>query len=280
MRPGSFFYYSSLEGERKDWIKKLLSERQIFFRSRDQLNDINELRPKFGLGGDKKSQIAYVRQQVEKRGTELSPAQKLLVRGNLLRRLTMKNGNAEKDLYEILDRTGILSVSETLDSHTLWGSYADKYRGIAIEFDSSKGLFAHANKVVYQEETPWAKMLEDSDETATQKFVLTKLNQWEHEREWRVIARWSDPPRIDKHLNEYNYADNDVATFIRASHGSGYYQIPIDSIRAIVLGPQISKPDQSWLQSLVKDLRMANLLVKAVRNPNGSISKAGRVDQA
>lgn len=194
MRPGSFFYYSSLEGERKDWIKKLLSERQIFFRSRDQLNDINELRPKFGLGGDKKSQIAYVRQQVEKRGTELSPAQKLLVRGNLLRRLTMKNGNAEKDLYEILDRTGILSVSETLDSHTLWGSYADKYRGIAIEFDSSKGLFAHANKVVYQEETPWAKMLEDSDETATQKFVLTKLNQWEHEREWRVIARWSDSP--------------------------------------------------------------------------------------
>ena len=192
----------------------------------------------------------------------------------------MRNGNVEKGLYEILDRTGILSVSETLDSHTLWGSYADKYRGVSIEFDSQKGLFAHANKVDYQEEVPLAKMLDDSDETATKKFVLTKLKQWEHEREWRVIARWYDPVRIDSHLSKFNYADIDVANFIRASRGPGYYEVPIDSIRAIIPGPQISKSDQSWLRTLVKDLGMANLLVNAIRNSNGSIAKAGRVDQA
>ena len=123
-------------------------------------------------------------------------------------------------------------------------------------------------------------MLEDSNETATKKFVLTKLNQWESEKEWRVIARWSDPKRIESHLKKYNYGDDEVASFIRASHGRGYYEIPAKSIRAILLGPQISESDQNWLQSVAKKLSMSHLLFRTRRNSNGSISKAGRVDQA
>ena len=53
MRPPTFFYYSSLERPRREWIEKLISEKQIYFRSKANLaDDINELRPGFEMGGD------------------------------------------------------------------------------------------------------------------------------------------------------------------------------------------------------------------------------------
>lgn len=273
MRPRSFFYYTSLEGERKSWLEKLLSEGQIYFKSREQLNDINELRPKFALGKNAEERKNYVRDLVEKEGAGLSPAQKLLKRRNLLNRFNFRNGAVESSFHQILDRSGIFSLSETIDSHVLWGNYANNYGGIVIEFDSNIGLFDLANRVAYQEDMPLVDIINDSHEIITQKMVLTKLKQWEHEQEWRVIAAREDSEGNIGYAEKFRNASAETIAFLCASHGPGYYQIPNESIVAIIMGLRISSADRVWLQSLTRSLEMNHLLVDTVRNSNGSISK-------
>ena len=273
MRPRSFFYYTSLEGERKSWLEKLLSEGQIYFKSREQLNDINELRPKFALGKNAEERKNYVRDLVEKEGAGLSPAQKLLTRRYLLNRFNFRNGAVDSSFHQILDRSGIFSLSETIDSHVLWGNYANNYGGIVIEFDSNIGLFDLANRVTYQEDMPLVDIINDSHEIITQKMVLTKLKQWEHEQEWRVIAAREDSEGNIGYAEKFRNASAETIAFLCASHGPGYYQIPTESIVAIIMGLRISSADRVWLQSLTRSLEMNHLLVDTVRNSNGSISK-------
>lgn len=273
MRPRSFFYYTSLEGERKSWLEKLLSEGQIYFKSREQLNDINELRPKFALGKNAEERKNYVRDLVEKEGAGLSPAQKLLKRRNLLNRFNFRNGAVDSSFHQILDRSGIFSLSETIDSHVLWGNYANNYGGIVIEFDSNIGLFDLANRVTYQENMPLVDIINDSHEIITQKMVLTKLKQWEHEQEWRVIAAREDSEGNIGYAEKFRNPSAETIAFLCASHGPGYYQIPTESIVAIIMGLRIFSADRVWLQSLTRSLEMNHLLVDTVRNSNGSISK-------
>ena len=273
MRPRSFFYYTSLEGERKSWLEKLLSEGQIYFKSREQLNDINELRPKFALGKNAEERKNYVRDLVEKEGAGLSPAQKLLKRRNLLNRFNFRNGAVDSSFHQILDRSGIFSLSETIDSHVLWGNYANNYGGIVIEFDSNIGLFDLANRVAYQEDMPLVDIINDSHEIITQKMVLTKLKQWEHEQEWRVIAAREDSEGNIGYAEKFRNPSAETIAFLCASHGPGYYQIPTESIVAIIMGLRIFSADRVWLQSLTRSLEMNHLLVDTVRNSNGSISK-------
>lgn len=279
MKPEYFFYYSSLEGnERKDWIEKLLSEKQIYFRSKQDLgDDINELRPKFEIGGDEDSQRNYIKRLAEPLVNGLSPAKKLLTRKNLKRQFTARSGLAKQKLRETLDRIGVLSLSATISSHILWGRYADAYRGIAIEFDSDKGLFALAQIVNYESTLPVVRML-DHDELFLQKAVRTKLKDWVSQQEWRVIAKASHS-LAEHDASEFEHS-RDVEPFILASHGPGYYAIPEDSIKSIIMGPKISEPDRELLQTLTKRLGLKHLLIQAVHNYDGSISKPGRVDQA
>ena len=201
----------------------------------------------------------------------MSPANRLLTRKNLERQHKSKSGLAIQRFHEILDRVGVLSLSETISSHILWGRYANAYSGIAIEFDSNKGLFAFARQVKYELTLPVVQML-GSDAIFYEKAVLTKLRDWESQREWRVIGQPRDNLRIESHLGEYRHPQ-DVESFIRASHGPGYYEIPADTIKSIILGPNISESDRLWLIALTGRLGLQNRLVNGVRNHDGSISK-------
>jgi hypothetical protein len=253
-------------------MEKLISEKQIYFRSKANLgDDISELRPGFELGGDENSQLHYIKQLTNKLGKNLSPANKLLTRKNLKRQYTAKSGLTTQRFHEILDRVGVLSLSATIGSHILWGRYADAYGGIAIEFDANKGLFAFAQEVKYESTLPIVRMLEP-DAMFYEKAVLTKLKDWESQREWRVIGQPRDDSRIESHLSGYKHPQ-DVEFFIRASHGPGYYAIPEGSIKSIVIGPRISEADRLWLQLLTGRLGVKHLLIEAVRNYDGSISK-------
>jgi hypothetical protein len=277
MRPPTFFFYSSLEPPRREWIEKLLSDKQIYFRSKANLaDDINELRPGFEMGGDEISQRHYFQKLTNTLGKNLPPANRLLTKKNLERQHKSKSGLPIQRFHELLDRVGVLSLSETIRSHILWGRYANSYSGITIEFDSNKGLFALAQQVNYELTLPVVQML-GPDDIFYEKAVLTKLRDWESQREWRVIGQPRDNARIESHLREYRHPP-DVESFIRASHGPGYYAIPEYSIKSIIMGPNISEADRLWLQLFTGRLGMKHLLIDAVRNHDGSISKV--VDQA
>ena len=167
MRPKSFFYFSSVQGdERKRWLRKLLAERLIYFRSREDLNDKNELRPNLILGGDSKSQNKYLDQIIKQYvSVPLSSAERLIKRNEFRWRFEKDPLLIEQEFHDLLGRLGVLSLSETLNADTLWGNYADKYEGVCIEFNAERGLFSAARQVFYQDVIPTVNRLEDDSET-------------------------------------------------------------------------------------------------------------------
>jgi hypothetical protein len=272
MTPGSFFYYTSLDDERKEWLKDLLLAQKIYFRSRQQLNDMNELQPRVILGGNGSEQRDYAHRIIKKYSPRVSPAKRLLQANAVLNSIMNNPAHLEADLHNILNRIGILSLSESLSAHTLWGNYARGYSGVCIEFDATKGLFATAQKVSYLTSVPIVETAIDSPEVLLQKSILTKLCDWSSEKEWRVIARWSDHEHQSLVVKQKNYPP-DVAKFVMAANGPGYYEIPSESIRAIILGPKITDPNREWLTKIMSNSCISRQLVSAVRNSDGSISK-------
>jgi Protein of unknown function (DUF2971) len=274
MRPKSFFYFSSVQGdERKRWLRKLLAERLIYFRSREDLNDKNELRPNLILGGDSKSQNKYLDQIIKQYvSVPLSPAERLIKRNEFRWRFEKDPLLIEQEFHDLLGRLGVLSLSETLNADTLWGNYADRYEGVCIEFNAERGLFSAARQVFYQDIIPTVNRLEDDSETRIKKSIFTKRNAWSSECEWRVVARWHDTKRLAELFKWKNYPV-ELETFLLNQNGPGYYEIPADSIRAIILGPNIKSPNQEWLTSLAEELNVAHLLTNTKLMRDGSISK-------
>jgi hypothetical protein len=74
-------------------------------------------------------------------------------------------------------------------THTLmWSHYADKHRGICLEFDVQRGtIFGNAEKVSYCETYPnWHPHLMQVHGVET---FLVKAACWNYEEEYRIIAR-------------------------------------------------------------------------------------------
>ena len=119
--PESFYYYAPLNSEdRKNWLRELLIDNQIYFRNRGQLNDPRELRPILVFEGDKKQLRDYVRKIIDSHWpVKLSPAKRLLEENKLIYRLKNAPQPVEEMLHQTLDKTGIFSVSVTLTNQLL-----------------------------------------------------------------------------------------------------------------------------------------------------------------
>ena len=119
---------------------------------------------------------------------------------------TLANYNeiAKKDIY-------IFSMSETFDSNSMWGLYANDNKGFCIEYDFKKAkaqpfdkkrLLVSLFKVQYAEELEKYSfvdmqkyfmtgkqdkdLLAKANKDALNKMI-TKTKEWEHEKEWRIF---------------------------------------------------------------------------------------------
>lgn len=258
--PDSFFYYTSLADQlRKAWVKEILIEHRVYFRSRENLNDPGELRPKSILQGPDKAKRAYFRRLVDQFNLgNLSPARRLLEADRMFRRY-QRVGMPQDLLHKELGKIGVFCLSETVTDNQLWSHYADGHRGVAIEFDAGAGLFVTAQKVLYVKSEPVINRLVDGD-TILEKSVLTKSEDWQYEREWRVMAR----PQHHSDLTEkINILPKAVQEFLSSQHGSGHYSIPADSIRSVTLGARCSPDDAAWIRSVISEGRESVQLKRA-----------------
>lgn len=107
------------------------------------------------------------------------------------------------------DRFGILSLTERWDSIKMWAHYADTQKGFVIEFDFEclddawhgddyGDVLGRIHKVSYtseRAEVTWQQRnLDDADRDRylLDNFLLTKLQDWVEEVEWRVILPFRD----------------------------------------------------------------------------------------
>jgi len=105
----------------------------------------------------------------------------------------LKDGLREH-LYDLRQKSFLLSVSQEARSTVMWAHYADKHKGAAIGIDFDKIFPEYGIKmrrVDYSEQRPKLNVLDDfeSEESKEKYFetLLTKSTEWKYEREFRMI---------------------------------------------------------------------------------------------
>lgn len=104
---------------------------------------------------------------------------------------TLRSQSESEDmlLYTVMNagmRLGCLS--EHNDSILMWSHYADKHRGICVEYDLSDTLYRKLYPVIYTAAPVNCIHWYDLDPRLEQLIsILNKYDVWEYENEWRIL---------------------------------------------------------------------------------------------
>ncbi len=92
-----------------------------------------------------------------------------------------------RDLQNDVDQAGVLSFSLVRDDILMWAHYADKHKGLCLEFDGSANyvFFGEAQPVHYRDYVPLP--LDEEPVKQMERVILTKAKHWKYEQEYRIV---------------------------------------------------------------------------------------------
>jgi len=148
---------------------------------------------------------------------------------------------------EWADKVGILSLSETENSVTMWSHYAEDHKGFVIGFDTDKlitnksQILAKPLKIKYTNCRPQmffvdSGNLKDRKIELFKNFYLTKSKEWEYEKEWRQINK----------LKMVDSSENNI--FL--------YKLNIESINCIIIGCRMSYSNKIKIKELANQINI------------------------
>lgn len=105
------------------------------------------------------------------------------------------------------------------ENSLMWSHYADKHRGICLEFDAMNVVIGSAKKVCYNSSLPTIKFYEKTNDPMF--HLLHKSDVWSYEKEYRIIARESLSVGLDNSPLCCN---------------AGVLKLPENSLRSIIVG--------------------------------------------
>jgi Protein of unknown function (DUF2971) len=133
----------------------------------------------------------------------------------------------------LLPELRVLCLTESPAHVAMWYHYADRYRGVVLEFkciDELDSACLMARPVEYPVEKPaiytaegWAKLLMMQNRLTTEKFLelatFMKSPDWSYEREWRVTS-WKRPADIGLYT-DYRFDQRELGAvyLARIIHG-------------------------------------------------------------
>lgn len=144
-------------------------------------------------------------------------------------------------VLEFAKEDRIFCVSETKDNLLMWAHYTSEYRGAVIQFKCIPGrdtALCAAKPVIYSDKMPlltiedFFKGRQAIEEYILNGMLLTKSQDWEHEREWRIILK-------GQNINQ----DYDLRGILE------------NEIYAVFLGCRMDKNDKNEIIDIVKKKR-------------------------
>lgn len=180
-----------------------------------------------------------------------------------------------KKEYFMDDLAYIKSFSENRDDLTMWGLYADSFKGMCIEYDVNKlkgttqeHLLYHLFPVAYsnirkerynfksilsayrafieERNASYRYEVDLSDLKNLLPLFLLKSSAWQNENEWRLAAT------IEHLYSEYEPEENDpewLAELYKIKFCSSQY-IDFDCIKSIILGPKMEDYKKEHLKEI------------------------------
>jgi hypothetical protein len=180
-------------------LQELFTDHKVWFASPASFNDPFDCKVRSMLieGG----QEAFLDRHVQ----SSEPTLTLMHRSIRVREL-LESGVLEDPKYraqvlsfvqKCVDKSGVYSLSTSLDHPLLWSHYADGHRGLCLEFQHMIDLFPEIqlqNAFPVSYATTFPKLSESGTRGEhVQATLLTKAVYWEYEQEWRFIDPTGGP---------------------------------------------------------------------------------------
>ncbi|WP_296752513.1 DUF2971 domain-containing protein [Thiobacillus sp.] len=152
---------------------------------------------------------------------------------------------------DLIPQFRILCLTESPAHTAMWYHYADKYRGVVLEFlcdDALDSAWLAAKPVAYPSQKPavytadgWAQLLTTHNALAIENLLdvltYTKAPDWSYENEWRITS--FKRPSDTGHFTDYTFHSREL--------------------KSIYLGPDISSSDREAIISLATRFPVASL---------------------
>lgn len=226
--------------------KRIIFKNELFFASPDQFNDPFDCSTAFSVADcDEDDFIRHCEKMVsraEKDGLNLPKS--FMYNGRLADRELQKEmiHDFENALRSVNSKLGVLCLSEVPDDILMWSHYSNSHQGVVLEFNK-EGLEAHygyCERVDYKDRMVTLKEYNEinSLSESARLFLLRKSTHWKYEREWRVIRTRSNI----------------------------YEKFPLDILKGIILGCQMSETDKIVIQKWLKKAKIDIKVSQAVRS--------------
>lgn len=91
---------------------------------------------------------------------------------------------------------GVLCLSEKPDDILMWSHYADGHTGFCLEFDKAglKEFWGFCEPVEYRNlYLNFKEVVDAAISRKVHRFLLSKSEHWQYEKEWRVIVNCENP---------------------------------------------------------------------------------------
>ena len=150
-----------------------------------------------------------------------------------------------RDIVQQLNNLiGILCLSRVNDSILMWSHYADQYAGAVVEFDGTHEFFEGHIDVEYRPLRPMRDVgaYVSPPEPIPIAELCAKSQQWEYEREVRIIRRLADCKKRGMCPRGFPvYTQN----------------LPPECIRSVALGERTPVVEQRAIYDALKESRIA-----------------------
>jgi len=195
--PEVLYWYRHLQGNHREWTKRILTESVLHFAAPQTLNDpfdcrvhfrssfsLKELKHKYSTLANKN--MPHLNR--EQRRAKVAADLKAVDPQGLLSFMTSQ-------LQAKVNTTGVLCLSATDSNILLWSHYAAGHKGLCLKFAATRytPFFGLAQRVKYSQDYPQPDLLGASPEEQVDAFLLTKATDWMYEEEWRIIDHDKGP---------------------------------------------------------------------------------------
>ncbi|MBI3529441.1 MAG: hypothetical protein HY067_15925 [Betaproteobacteria bacterium] len=220
---GFLYRYRDLVGPRAEWVRQIIVDSRVYFASPEKFNDPFDCRIRFRTDGSPDELRENLKQLLRKYGYSRQE------RRERMRKLgdpATFIRNVTEGFQREVNGTGILSLSSTQESILMWSYYASSHSGVCLQFRVvvDPPFFALAMPVTYVKELPVPNLLGNDRNERAQQLLMTKTEEWVHEREWRML----EPDR-----------------------GPEARVFPTELLSAIILGAKIDEADKDRVLSWV-----------------------------
>jgi hypothetical protein len=218
--PPILYKYASWQ---KEYQKRLITHREIFFASARQFNDPfdSAIQLRWDLETSEEK-LSFLKRYIPTEFPDADPnyvdqlARERLNSGWFERMMAPER--LKEELEDMYNTTGHFSVSKVWDSILMWSHYADSHSGFCVGYDApaldeqlaqldeSSGSLLFDHRAVQYSPYPLLIPSELDDEDFVLKRTHLKALDWSHEEEWRFIVleatnlRVQLPPGIIKEV--------------------------------------------------------------------------------